>query len=153
MLKCSKSYVFSLEKPILIATQRYNSEKGKNLAQAIYYKDTPKGTLLNVSFWHGSRTNTQCQTGYLKVTWIIYIVRWKQVSDIQKVLLFLLPMVALETTYEENCSWALFYFLYNQVMFFGCHREQNKLYHLKETWKLSQKSASRVKYYFVQGHL
>ena len=64
---------------LLNATKRemYHSEKGqrKNLAQAIYYKDQPKGTLLNVSFWHGSRTNTQCQTGYLKVTWIIYIVR------------------------------------------------------------------------------
>ena len=38
----------------------------KNLAQAIYKKDTPKGTLQNVSSWHDSQTNPQCQTWYLK---------------------------------------------------------------------------------------
>ena len=55
---------------ILIATQRemHQSKKGqrKNLAQAIYYKDTPKGTLQNVSSGYVGRTNRQCRTLYLK---------------------------------------------------------------------------------------
>ena len=40
----------------------------KNLAQAINYKDTPKGTLQNVSSEHASQTITQCQTRNLKST-------------------------------------------------------------------------------------
>ena len=47
---------------ILIATQRerHQSEKGerKNLPEAIYYKDTPKGALKNVSCGYAGRTNT-----------------------------------------------------------------------------------------------
>ena len=61
---------------ILIATQRemHQSKKGqrKNLAQAIYYKDTPKGTLQNVSSGHAGRTNTQCQTQYFLLAPIYY---------------------------------------------------------------------------------
>ena len=47
---------------ILIATQRemHNLKKGqrKNLAQAIYYKDTPEGTLQNVLSGYAGRTNS-----------------------------------------------------------------------------------------------
>ena len=55
---------------ILFTTQMevHQSKKGqhKNLAQAINKKDTPKGTVQNVSSGYASRTNRQCQTGYLK---------------------------------------------------------------------------------------
>ena len=55
---------------ILFATQKemHQSKKAqrKNLAQTIKYKDTPKGTLQNVSSGHASRTTPQCQTRYLK---------------------------------------------------------------------------------------
>ena len=53
---------------ILNATKRemHHLEKGqrKNFAQAINYKDTPKGTLKNVPSRHAGRTNTQCQMQY-----------------------------------------------------------------------------------------
>ena len=50
----------------------------KNLAQAIYSKDTPKGTLQNVSSGYADRTNTQCQTRYLKSRGLyIYKRPWK----------------------------------------------------------------------------
>ena len=54
---------------LLIATQTEGNAsikkyQHKNLAQAINYKDTPKGTLQNVSSGHAGRTNTQCQMQY-----------------------------------------------------------------------------------------
>ena len=79
--KHSKLCVFSLETSentifTLIAAQRelHLSKKGqrKNLAQAIYYKDTPKGTLQNVSSGYAGRTNAQCQTRYLSHADYIY---------------------------------------------------------------------------------
>ena len=56
----------------------HQSEKGqrKNLVQAIYYKDTPKGTLQNVSSEYAGWTNATQTNSVFKVTQIIYIVRY-----------------------------------------------------------------------------